>query len=57
MLTEKGHRMEIYVFPEFADDIIAIARDYGIDAQVIGYCCEYEGKKLTIKSQFGEFHY
>ena len=52
-----GHRMEIYVFPEFADDITAIAKDYGVDAQIIGYCSEYEGKKLTIKSQFGEFHY
>ena len=52
-----GHRMEIYVFPEFADDIIAIAKDYGVDAQIIGYCSEYEGKKLTIKSPFGEFHY
>lgn len=52
-----GHRFEIYVFPEFADDIIAIARDYGVDAKIVGYCSEYEGKKLTIKSQFGEFNY
>ncbi len=52
-----GHRFEIYVYPEFADDIIAIAREFNIDAQIVGYCTESTSKKLTIKSQFGEFHY
>lgn len=52
-----GHRFEIYVYPEFADDIIAIAREFNIDAQIVGYCTESNSKKLTIKSQFGEFHY
>lgn len=52
-----GHRFEIYVYPEFADDIIAIAKEFNVDAQIIGYCTESGSNKLTIKSAFGEFHY
>lgn len=52
-----GHRFEIYVYPEFADDIISLSKEYGIDAQIVGYCSEHHGKKLTIKSPFGEFTY
>lgn len=52
-----GHRFEIYVYPEFADDIIAIAKEFNVDAQIIGYCTESSSNKLTIKSAFGEFHY
>lgn len=52
-----GHRFEIYVYPEYADDIIAIAKEFNIDAQIIGYCSESTTNKLTIKSPYGEFHY
>jgi len=52
-----GHRFEIYVYPEFADDIISLSKEYGIDAQIVGYCSGDHGKKLTIKSPFGEFTY
>ncbi len=54
-----GHRFEIYVYPEFADDIINIAKEYGIDAKIIGKCkkAKTKTKSLTIKSEFGEFNY
>lgn len=53
-----GHRFEIYVFPEFADDIMAIAKEFGVDARVIGSCHRREkGNKLVIKSDKGEFVY
>ncbi|HBI80401.1 MAG TPA: phosphoribosylformylglycinamidine cyclo-ligase [Bacteroidales bacterium] len=52
-----GHRFEIYVYPEFADDIIAIAKEFNVDAQVIGYCTEASSNKLTIRSPLGEFKY
>lgn len=52
-----GHRFEIYVYPEFADDIIAIAKEFNVDAQIVGYCTESSSNKLTIKSAFGEFYY
>lgn len=51
-----GHRMEIYVRPEVADQVIAISRSFNIDAQVVGHI--EEGKRsLTIKSEYGKFNY
>jgi len=52
-----GHRMELYVPEEFADDIIAISKSFGVDAQMVGRVTSAETKKLTIKSKYGEFEY
>jgi phosphoribosylformylglycinamidine cyclo-ligase len=51
-----GHRMEIYVRPEIAPKVIALASTFNIDAQVVGHI-EEGPKSLTIKSEFGEFNY
>lgn len=51
-----GHRMEIYVKPEFADQVIAISKSFGVDAQVVGRI-EEGTRSLTIKSEYGEFNY
>lgn len=51
-----GHRMEIYVSPDVAEQVIAISRSFNIDAQVIGHI-EEGHKSLTIKSEFGTFEY
>ena len=51
-----GHRMEIYVAPEKAEEVISTAKDFNIDAQIVGRI--EEGKRsLTIRSEFGEFNY
>ena len=52
-----GHRMEVYVQQEVANDIIAISKSFNIDAQIVGRVEKHEGKKLTITSEFGEFNY
>ena len=52
-----GHRMELYVNPEIADEIIAISKSFNVDAQIVGRVEASEEKKLTIKSEFGEFQY
>ncbi len=52
-----GHRMEIYVKPELADAIIEISKSFNIDAQIIGKVEAFEGKKLTIESEYGIFDY
>ncbi len=52
-----GHRMELYLPEEYASDIIAISKSYGVGAQIIGRVTNSETKKLTIKSTFGEFEY
>ena len=52
-----GHRMELYVQPEIAKDIIEIASKFDVDAQIIGRVEASPTKKLTIKSNFGTFEY
>jgi len=52
-----GHRFEIYTSHGVADEIISIAKSFGIDAQIVGRVEHFEGKKLTIKSEKGTFFY
>jgi len=52
-----GHRMELYVSKEIADDIISISESYNVAAKIIGRVEESTIKKLTIRSKFGEFEY
>lgn len=52
-----GHRMELYVPPAIAEDLISISKSFHVDAQIIGRVEASEEKKLTIKSEFGEFKY
>ena len=52
-----GHRMELYVPAEIAEDLIEISKSFNIDAQVIGRVEKNKGRKLTIKSEFGKFVY
>ena len=52
-----GHRMELYVEPEFADEIINISNSFNIEAKIIGKVVNSDEKKLTVKSEFGEFNY
>jgi phosphoribosylformylglycinamidine cyclo-ligase len=52
-----GHRMEIYVKSELAASIIDLSKSFNIDAQVVGHVEAFEGKKLTIKSEYGIFEY
>jgi phosphoribosylformylglycinamidine cyclo-ligase len=52
-----GHRMEIYTDRSHALRLIEISQSFGIEAQIVGYCESYSGKKLTIKSEHGTFVY
>ncbi len=52
-----GHRMELYVPEEVANDIIEISKSFNVDAQVVGRVESSENKKLTIKGPYGEFMY
>ncbi|MDD2635963.1 MAG: AIR synthase related protein, partial [Bacteroidales bacterium] len=52
-----GHRMELYVDEDIAPTIIEISKSFGVDAKIIGYCEASDKKKLTIKSEKGEFIY
>jgi phosphoribosylformylglycinamidine cyclo-ligase len=52
-----GHRFEIYADQEAAQGIIAISRSFNIEARIIGHVEPYDGKKVTIHSQYGTFEY
>lgn len=52
-----GHRMEMYVPDEIAQDIIEISKSFYIDAQVVGRVEASDNKKLTIVSEYGTFEY
>ena len=52
-----GHRFEIYTSQKNASEIIKIAEEFNLGAQIIGHCEAADSKKLTINSEFGTFEY
>jgi phosphoribosylformylglycinamidine cyclo-ligase len=52
-----GHRMELYVPEQLANEIIAISESYGIAAKIVGRCEAFDGKKLTITTESETFSY
>ncbi|HSD14202.1 MAG TPA: AIR synthase related protein [Flavobacterium sp.] len=52
-----GHRMELYIPSDIAEDIIEISKSFGVDAQIVGRVEASENKKLTITSEYGVFEY
>jgi phosphoribosylformylglycinamidine cyclo-ligase len=50
-----GHRMEIYCAPALAEELIQMSRSFNIEAQVVGHVAASDKKRLTIKTQQGEF--
>ena len=52
-----GHRMEVYVTPDRAQEVIDITRSFGIDARIIGFVEKAVKNSLVIESEFGHFEY
>lgn len=52
-----GHRMEIYVSPDRAGEIINISKSFSIDAKIIGHVEDADCNSLTIISENGIFEY
>ncbi len=52
-----GHRMELYIPKDIAQDIINISKKFNVNAQIIGHCEKATKKSLLIKNEFGEFKY
>ena len=52
-----GHRMELYVPQNIAENIIAISKQFGIEAQIVGRVEASDRKHLTISSDKGIFKY
>ncbi len=52
-----GHRFEIYTGEEVAEQIISLAREFDIDARIIGRVEAADHKELIIESPAGRFTY
>ena len=52
-----GHRMEIYLPKESAQQVIEISQSYGVDAQIVGFVEASDKKELIIESEYGQFEY
>ena len=52
-----GHRLELYIKPSIAKDIIAISKSFNVDAKIIGRVETSNKKQLTIQSEYGTFEY
>jgi len=52
-----GHRMELYVPAEIADDLVKISKSFGVAAQIIGRVEKMDKKQVTVISEMGEFVY
>jgi len=52
-----GHRMELYVAPELASEIIAISESFNVPAQIVGSVEASSKKELTISSFHGTYQY
>lgn len=52
-----GHRMELYVPANAAQEIIEISQSFHIDAQIVGRCKSSARKKLTIVTGTEKFEY
>ena len=52
-----GHRMEIYLSPEYAEEIISISKSFGVDARIVGFVEEADKNELIIESEKGRFLY
>jgi phosphoribosylformylglycinamidine cyclo-ligase len=52
-----GHRMELYLPEAYAERVIAVARSFHIDAQIVGHVEKWEKRELVIESEQGRFIY
>ena len=52
-----GHRMEIYIAPEYAEQVIEISKSFNIDARIVGHVEDADRNELIIESEKGRFTY
>ena len=52
-----GHRMELYVVPALAEEIIKISESFDVQAKIVGRVEKSYQKELTIQGTHGKFYY
>ena len=52
-----GHRMEIYVPEDVAEEIILISKKFGVEAKIIGRVLPSKIAEVQLKTEYGKFIY
>jgi phosphoribosylformylglycinamidine cyclo-ligase len=52
-----GHRMEVYLPEAYAHQVIAISKEYGVEAKVVGRVEASPATEVLLKTSGGEFSY
>lgn len=52
-----GHRMEFYVSPGAATTILDLAKQFQLEARIVGHVEEFSGEEVRIESPYGTFSY
>lgn len=52
-----GHRMEIYVAPSLASEVMKIASSFNIESKIVGFVESSDNERLVIESEYGRFEY
>jgi phosphoribosylformylglycinamidine cyclo-ligase len=52
-----GHRFEIYTDQKNAEPIMAIAREFNVEARIVGRVEPANGKKISIVTKEGKYQY
>jgi len=52
-----GHRMELYVPHEIAENLVAISKSFGVDAQIVGRVEASNKKELLVTTRSGEINF
>lgn len=52
-----GHRLEVYTNANFAKQLLELGESFGIEARIVGRVEEFDGEKVTIFTENGEFEY
>ncbi len=52
-----GHRLELYLSPEYAQTVIDLAQSFNVEARIVGRVESAPHRALTLKSAHGTFKY
>jgi len=52
-----GHRLEVYLPAEHAQELISISESFGVEAKIVGRVEKHSGKQVTVSSTHGTFIY
>jgi phosphoribosylformylglycinamidine cyclo-ligase len=52
-----GHRLEIYLDQKYADQVVSVAKSFGVEAKIIGRVEKAAKSRVSVVSEYGVFEY